>query len=106
MIIKGVSSIPTRHRAKDRSAPRNRAAGLAELTYLEHEKARLERKLQVLTQHQERSETQLVQVQQRIDLLTGLLYEKCAASPRTRTAAGAPREAPEPSLRRAISLEY
>ena len=106
MVIKGLSHIPTRHRANSRSAPRTRAAGLAELTYLEHEQAQLERRRQMQAGCQARSAGQLGQVQQRIDLLTRLLYEQGSDQPRARAAAGTAREAAAPAGRRAISLEY
>ena len=103
--VKGLNYIPTLG-ANSRSAPRNRAEGLTELAHREHEKARLERRRQMQAGCQARIEGQLDQVQQRIDLLTQVLYDKCSDQPRARVASGTGRETPEPPVRRATSLEY
>ena len=104
MEVKGMRHLSTLHR-NDRSVPRSRAAGLAELTYLEQERARLERKLKALAEQQVKSVRLLDQVQQRTALVQGVVYQEAAApsarpAPRTRLAS------PAPPRHKEISLEY
>jgi hypothetical protein len=104
MKVKGMRNLSTLHR-NDRSVPRNRTAGLAELTYLEQERSRLERKLQFLTEQQAKTAQLLAQVQQRTSLVQGVLYQDgaepspVASRPRPRPSAASP-------ARKEISLEY
>jgi hypothetical protein len=104
MEVKGMRHLSTLHR-NDRTVPRNRTAGLAELTYLEQERSRLERKLQSLTEQQGKAAQLFAQVQERIALVQGVLYADGSApspsAPRPRTRPSGARPA-----HKEISLEY
>ena len=73
--MKGLQHIPTRHRSASRTMPSSREQALAELTYLEHESARLERRLKILNCQRLQVEARLRQGQERIALLGRLLYQ-------------------------------
>ena len=106
MTIKGLNHIPTLQRRGPRSVPRGREAALAELIHLEHEKARLERKLESLTNGQKQTEHRLSQVQGRIALLERAQYDAPADQPAASADNGSGDGAPEPASWREIPLEY
>ena len=106
MDIKGLRHLPTLQRLANRLAPRNREAALAELTHLEHERARLERELKSLAHNQQQMEHHLSQVQARIALLERGRYEALADPPSDSGGNGSGGGGPEPAARREIPLEY
>jgi chromosome segregation ATPase len=67
--IMGMRDIPTIQALRHRSLPTTREQTVAEIARLEHEKARLKRELNLWLEHQERTEKQLQQVEDRLDIL-------------------------------------
>ncbi len=67
--LRGMRDIPTIQMLRHRSLPTTREQTVAELARLEHEKARLKRELNLWLEHQERTEKQLQQVEDRLDIL-------------------------------------
>ena len=67
--LRGMRDIPTIQGLRHRSLPNTREQTVAELARLEHEKARLKRELNLWLEHQERTEKQLLQVEERLDIL-------------------------------------
>lgn len=67
--VRGMRDIPTIQGLRHRSLPTTREQVVAEVARLEHEKARLERELNLWIDHQKRTEGQLRQVEERLALL-------------------------------------
>jgi chromosome segregation ATPase len=67
--FRGMRDIPTIQGLRHRSLPTTREQTVAEVARLEHEKARLKRELNLWLEHQERTEKQLQQVEDRLDIL-------------------------------------
>ncbi len=63
---KGMHDVPTAQSLRNRSLPSSRAAIVAQLARMEHEKARLERELNVWRDKQQQTEGRLQQVQEHI----------------------------------------
>ena len=106
MNIRGIRHISTLQGLANRLAPHKREAGLAELTHLEHEKARLERELKMLIHNLEHAENHLGQVQERITLLERALYEGYADHAAALLDSGSGGGEGERAGRREVSLEY
>jgi hypothetical protein len=105
MKVRSLRHISTLRGLSDSLVPRKRGVALAELTHLEHEKAGLERKHQLLTHALENTQQALGQVEHRIALLEPLLGLGSSAAPVTNIRRDAPQEREEPA-RREVSLEY
>jgi predicted nuclease with TOPRIM domain len=71
--LKGMREIPTIQGLHHHSLPTTREQTVAELARLEHEKARLNRELNLWLEHQKRTEKQLQQVEDRLDILHQLM---------------------------------
>jgi septal ring factor EnvC (AmiA/AmiB activator) len=67
--LRGMRDIPTIQGLRHRSLPTTREQTVAEVARLEHEKVRLQRELNLWLEHQERTEKQLQQVEDRLDIL-------------------------------------
>jgi septal ring factor EnvC (AmiA/AmiB activator) len=67
--LRGMRDIPTIQMLRHHSLPTTREQTVAEVARLEHEKARLKRELNLWLEHQERTEKQLQQVEDRLDAL-------------------------------------
>ena len=78
MKVKGIRDIATINRLIRRGAPRTNAQTAAELAHLEHEKARLERELDLWTGNLKRTEVRFKQAQERIAFLKKILAEASA----------------------------
>jgi hypothetical protein len=63
--LRGMRDVPTIQGLRHRFLPGTREQTVAEVARLEHEKARLERELSLWLQHQDRTEKQLRQVEER-----------------------------------------
>ena len=106
MDIKGLRHLPTLQRLANRLAPRSPEGALAELTHLEHERARFERELKSLAHNQQQTEHHLRQVQARIALLERV---RCEARDDPLSASGdngSGSGGPDSAGRREIPLEY
>jgi septal ring factor EnvC (AmiA/AmiB activator) len=73
--LRGMRDIPTIQGLRHRSLPTTREQTVAEIARLEHEKARLTRELNLWLEHQERTEKQLQQVEDRLDILHQIMDE-------------------------------
>jgi chromosome segregation ATPase len=73
--LRGMRDIPTIQGLRHRSLPTTREQAVAEVARLEHEKARLKRELNLWLEHQERTEKQLQQVEERLIILQQILDE-------------------------------
>jgi chromosome segregation ATPase len=67
--------IPTIQGLKNRAVPSNREQIASELARLEHEKARLERELNMWVGNQKKTKIRIHQVQERLDLLEHVMDE-------------------------------
>jgi septal ring factor EnvC (AmiA/AmiB activator) len=110
--VKGMRNIPTIQALRHRSLPTTREQAVAEVARLEHEKARLNRELNLWIDHQKRTEGQLEQVEERLTILQQILDEtttedstKRAGARRSRTERGDTSEG-EAQGWREIPLEY
>jgi septal ring factor EnvC (AmiA/AmiB activator) len=109
---RGMRNIPTIQGLRHRSLPTTREQAVAEVARLEHEKARLNRELNLWIDHQKRTEGQLQQVEERLAILQQILDEtaaegstKRARARRSRIERGNSGEG-ETQGWREISLEY
>jgi len=75
---KGMREIPTIQGLNSRSVPDNRQQAATELTRLEHEKARLERNLEMWINNQKRTEGRLREVEERVALVQQVLAPPAA----------------------------
>lgn len=106
--IKSMRDVQTLAGQAHRAVTGTRAQAVSELAYLEHEKERLERELNVWTCNQKKAESRLQALHQRIAMLQGVLEVQPSAE---RRAQRAKEEAPDTSQEpesswRKISLEY
>jgi predicted nucleic acid-binding Zn-ribbon protein len=69
----GMRDIPTIQGLRHRATPGTREQTVAEVARLEHEKARLQRELDIWLGNQERTERRIQQVQERLTMLQALL---------------------------------
>jgi peptidoglycan hydrolase CwlO-like protein len=67
--------IPTIQGLRNRSVPATREQVMSELARLEHEKARLERELNIWLANQKKTEGRLQQLQERVNLLQAVMDE-------------------------------
>jgi septal ring factor EnvC (AmiA/AmiB activator) len=109
---RGMRNIPTIQALRHRSLPATREQAVAEVARLEHEKARLNRELNLWSDHQRRTEGQLQQVEERLAALQQILDEtategstKRAKARRSRTERGDSSEG-EAQGWQEIPLEY
>jgi septal ring factor EnvC (AmiA/AmiB activator) len=109
---RGMRDIPTIQALRHRSLPTTREQTVAEVARLEHEKARLNRELNLWIDHQKRTEGQLQQVEERLAILQQILDEtaaegstKRAKARRARTERGDSSEGEERGWQE-IPLEY
>ena len=80
MRVKGMGDIATINALVRRAVPRTKAQVVAELAYLEHEKARLERELELWTGNWKRTEAQILLNQERMTYLKAILQEEHLAA--------------------------
>ncbi|MBI4758053.1 MAG: hypothetical protein HY783_03490 [Chloroflexi bacterium] len=79
--IKSMRDIPTIQRLHNRSVPTTREQAVTELAHLEHEKARLERELNIWSINQKKTESRIQQVEGRLALLQRVLDPPAADGP-------------------------
>jgi exonuclease VII small subunit len=72
---RGMRDIPTIQGLRNRSVPKSREQTVSELARLEHEKARLERELNIWIANQKKTENRLQQAHERIVILQKILEE-------------------------------
>jgi septal ring factor EnvC (AmiA/AmiB activator) len=108
--VRGMRDVPSIQGLRQRSLPDTREQAVAELARLEHEKARLERELNMWVSNQQKTKTRLRQVEERLALLDQILNPpaadgtaKRAAACRSLTEEGG--EGPAQGWRE-VSLEY
>lgn len=81
--LPGMRNIPTIQGLRNRTVPATREQIMSELARLEHEKARLERELNMWLANQKKTQDRIQQVQERVNLLQHLLED---LSPKRRLA--------------------
>ncbi len=86
-VVKGMRDIPTIQGLRHRSVPTTREQAVTELARLEHEKARLERELNIWVSNQQKTAGRLQQVEERLALLEQILNPPAADDTAKRTAA-------------------
>jgi len=107
MKIKGMRNIPTVQGLAHRAVPSNREQAVSELARQEHERARLQRELNLWLSKKEQTEQRLQAVQERIKQLEQALYESCSdSSQATRTEGSPSGEEKGKKNWREIPLEY
>jgi predicted nuclease with TOPRIM domain len=110
--VRGMRDVPTIQGLRHRSVPTTREQAVTELARLEHEKARLERELNIWASNQQKTAGRLQQVEERLALLEQMLNPPPAEDTAKRTAArrSSPQEADsgEGAAQgwREVSLEY
>lgn len=105
--------IPTNQGLNSRSLPKKREQAITELARLEHEKARLERELEMWRENQKQTEARLEKVEARLAALREMV-EPAAADEVPRRTAGRRRSATSATRRdedddqgwHEIALEY
>jgi len=105
--LPSMREIPTIQGLKNKAVPANREQIISEFARLEHEKARLERELSIWVTNQKKTNDRFQHVQERLNLLQGLLDGLSGTEhPRRRPAAA--EETPENNNTgyQEISLEY
>ncbi len=107
---KGLREIKTAQGIPGRASGSSREQAVAELARLEHERARLQRELNVWRQNQQRTDDQLRRVEERLSTLQGVLAEEPDATPRPAPRRPAPRPATNDddpnSSWSSVALEY
>jgi predicted nucleic acid-binding Zn-ribbon protein len=106
---RGMRDIPTIQGLRHRSVPGNREQAVAEIARLEHEKARLQRELDIWMGNQERTETRIRQVDERLAALQDMVDPPASSGKRrARAARSAGKEADEDTGQewREVTLEY
>ncbi len=83
----GMRDIPTIQGLRHRATPGTREQTVAEVARLEHEKARLQRELDIWLSNQERTARRIQQVEERLAMLQEMLEPK--TSPRVGQSPGA-----------------
>jgi len=73
--VRSMRDIPTIQGLRNRSVPTTREQVMSELARLEHEKARLERELNMWIANQKKTEDRLQQLQERVNLLQTVMDE-------------------------------
>lgn len=73
--VRSMRDIPTIQGLRNRSVPATREQVMSELARLEHEKARLERELNMWIANQKKTEDRLQQLQERVNLLQTVMDE-------------------------------
>lgn len=110
MRVKSMRDIPTIQGLQNRAVPTNRAQAIAEFARLEHEKARLQRELNLWTGNQKKTEERLSHVTERLALLQQVLEQQAADAPAKpgRAAAGGETDGDgdHPRGWKEMSLEY
>jgi predicted nuclease with TOPRIM domain len=71
--LPGMRDIPTIQGLRNRAVPSSREQVVSELARLEHEKARLERELNMWLTNQKKTQERIQQVQERVNLLQHVL---------------------------------
>lgn len=79
--MRGMRDIPTIQGLHDRSLPKSREMIVAEVARQEHEKARLERELNMWLSNQKKTEGRLQHVEERLTLLQQLLEPPATDAP-------------------------
>ncbi len=104
---RGMRDINTVQASSSRTDATSREQGITDLARLEHERARLERELNMWLENQKRAEQRLKKVHERITLLQQDLYGS-PAERRSASAAGGPGDDGEQEPRdwHKISFEY
>jgi hypothetical protein len=106
MIARGAREIRGVHSLRKRAGPRSRAQVVAELAYLEHERAKLERESDLWCGNHEKAQVKLRLAHDRMDSLRSMLDEQVSRGS-SRPAHGRPlghRDAA--SKWREMTLEY
>lgn len=108
--VRSMRDIPTVQGLRDRAIPDSREQIMSELAHLEHEKARLEREINIWIANQKKTQERIRLVQERVEMLNRTMEELSPAVPRRRSAqhGAAPDEEDEKKESRfhAVSLEY
>ena len=109
--IGGMRDIPTIQGLRNHSVPTTRAQAVTELARLEHEKARLERELNMWIGNQKKTEKRLQRVEERLTHLQQVLQPPVGAEspkrqPRRSSSEKADSGGGETPGWREISLEY
>jgi peptidoglycan hydrolase CwlO-like protein len=86
-VVRGMRDVPTIQGLRHRSLPDTREQAVAEFARLEHEKARLERELNMWVSNQQKTESRLRQVEERLALLEQIMNPPAAEDTAKRTAA-------------------
>ncbi len=73
--VRSMRDIPTIQGLRNRSVPATREQVMSELARLEHEKARLERELNIWLANQKKTAGRLQQLQERVNLLQTVMDE-------------------------------
>jgi len=73
--VRSMRDIPTIQGLRNRSVPTTREQVMTELARLEHEKARLERELNIWLVNQKKTEDRTRQLQERVNLLQTVMDE-------------------------------
>ena len=103
--IKGMRNIQTLYGVTHRAQTRTRAQAMTELSYLEHEKERVERELRIWAGNEKQAQCRLKSLQQRIAMLQKILEPGPTAARRMPSCKEEADEKAEPSWQE-ISLDY
>lgn len=107
MRTKGMRDIPTMYGLAKRSKPNSRDEAITELARLEHEKARLERELNLWQENQKRTQQRLQSILNRLVLLQAIVEGR---PPEIRqegdSETGSTQDAPVSGQWTTIQLEY
>jgi len=101
--IRNMRDIQTIQGLKNRSVPDNREQIMGELARLEHEKARLDREIVIWLSNQKKAQTRIQQVQERMDLLQGMIEE---LSPKPQAVQSGQETEKQRGNFREVNLEY
>jgi len=85
--LRNMRDIPTIQGLRNRAMPSSREQVVSELARLEHEKARLERELNIWLANQKKTQDRIQQVQERLNLLQHVMEE---LSPKKHRPANSP----------------
>ena len=107
MRTKGMRDIPTMYGLAKRSKPNSRDEAITELARLEHEKARLERELNLWQENQKRTQQRLQTILNRLVLLQAVVENRPPEAGQVDGSGSGPtQDAPVNEQWTTIQLEY
>lgn len=104
--VRSMRDIPTIQGLRNRSVPATREQVMSELARLEHEKARLERELNMWIANQKKTEDRLQQLQERVNLLQTVMDEISPKKRKLDPGSGQAEKIDDKNGYHEVSLEY